>query len=62
MLVVVSLLAYNLCRQLNPLPTLVSHFSTEYRKTPLPADEKGSVREVQYQKDKRSYKETVELR
>jgi hypothetical protein len=30
MLVVVSLLAYNLCRQLKPLPTLVSHFGTEY--------------------------------
>jgi hypothetical protein len=39
-----------------------SHFSTEYRKTPLPADKKGLVREVQQstRRNKKSHKETGE--
>ena len=37
-------------RQWKPLSTLIKekyHFGTKYHKTPLPADKKGPVREVQ---------------
>jgi hypothetical protein len=38
----------NLCRQWQPHWWKTSHFGTEYRKNPLPADKQGPVREIQY--------------